>query len=59
MINSSEQLAAIRKDMSAALHCKDHGEYHRLGAEHRRILHAANPEVKLAWEASRARSGGV
>ncbi len=34
------RLAEIRKAMSAALHAKPQniGEYHRLGAEHRRIL---------------------
>ncbi len=46
-------LAEIRKAMSAALERKDRAEYHRLGAEHRQTLHAANPAMKAAWERSR------
>lgn len=44
-----EQLAAIRSAMLTALRAHDHAEYHRLGAEHRRVLHAASPAIKAAW----------
>ncbi len=50
------ELAALRHQMSAALHRKDVAAYHRLGAEHRRVLHAACPAVKAAWEGCKAQS---
>ena len=53
-MNLQEKLANIRKQMLAALKRKDRTEYHRLGTEHRRILHAASPPTKKAWEWSRA-----
>jgi hypothetical protein len=46
----AQRLSIIRKAMSAALRRKDRAEYHRLGAEHRAILHAASPEIRAAWE---------
>jgi hypothetical protein len=55
MSDISEHLAAIRKAMSAALKRNDITEYHRLGAEHRRILHTASPETKRAWERAASR----
>lgn len=57
-IDPNGQLSAIRKAMSAALHerPKNIAEYHRLGAEHRRILHAANPTIKAAWDDCHAQS---
>ncbi len=50
---SDPALIAIRAKMSAALKREDFAEYHRFGAEHRRLLHAANPAIKTAWEQSR------
>lgn len=47
------QLATIRKQMSAALRAKHIDEYHRLGAVHRKVLHAASPAIKVAWERCR------
>lgn len=50
-----DRLAVIRKAMVAAHKRDDLDEYRRLGAEHRAILHAARPDIKAAWEQSRAR----
>lgn len=50
-IKEASTLAALRHQMSVALHRKDRVEYHRLGAEHRALLHAACPAVKATWEA--------
>lgn len=49
-------LSALRKAMAAALSAGDRAEYHRLGAEHRRVLHAANPAMRDAWARSEARA---
>lgn len=52
------KLSEIRKAMAAALRerPKNKTEYHRLGAEHRRILQAASPSIKAEWEACRAKA---
>ena len=50
---TNERIVAIRKQMSSALKRKDRAEYHRLGAEHRQVLHAASPATKAAWERGR------
>lgn len=49
-----EELSEIRKQMSAALKRKDIAEYHRIGAEHRCLLHEASPDLKAAWKACQA-----
>jgi hypothetical protein len=49
-----ERLFEIRRQMIAAQQRNDRGEYHRFGAEHRRILHAASTETDRAWEKARA-----
>ena len=46
----TDRLAAIRKAMLTALRAKNIAEYHRLGTEHRRILHTARPDIKAQWE---------
>lgn len=46
-------LSDIRKSMTAALTRRDMAEFSRLGAEHRRILHAARPDIKVQWERCR------
>lgn len=45
------QLSTIRKRMSAALRQNDRAEYHRLGAQHRDLLHSVSYGIKKAWEA--------
>lgn len=52
-VTNRPELTAIRAAMAAALERDDRAEYHRLGAEHRRLLHEANPALKTAWEACR------
>jgi hypothetical protein len=54
-----EKLYEIRRQMSAALNGQAIAEYHRLGAEHRRILHAASAETDRAWQKARAAMGAV
>jgi hypothetical protein len=51
MIEVTEWLATIRKEMVAAARCKNLAEYHRLADMHREILHVANPAKKASWEA--------
>lgn len=50
MTDTHATLCAIRADMVAAMRRKDKATYERLAADHRRILHAAVPEKKAAWE---------
>jgi hypothetical protein len=54
---SDPKLSEIRKAMADACRRDDRAEYHRLGAEHRAILHAARPDIRTAWEHCRAREG--
>jgi hypothetical protein len=54
-----ERLFEIRRQMFAAQQQNDCAEYHRFGAEHRRILHAASAETDRAWEKARAAMGAV
>ena len=49
-----ERLSEIRRQMLAAQQRNDRAEYNRLGAEHRRILHAASAETQEARETARA-----
>ena len=46
--NTRNELSSIRKAMSAALHRKDHAEYHRLGAVHRTVLRRAQQDTPCA-----------
>ena len=48
-----QRLFEIRRQMFAAVQRDDRAEYHRLGAEHRGILHDASAETKRAWEKAR------
>ena len=50
---TAERLREIRRAMSAALRAKpqDIEAYHRLGAEHRKALHAASPVIAAMWNA--------
>ena len=57
-MDKRSELAAIRKQMAACLSSKpkDIAGYKRLAAEHRRILHAANPAIEAQWKACHDRS---
>jgi hypothetical protein len=48
-----QRLFEIRRRMLAAQQQDDRAEYHRLGAEHRRILHVASVETDRALEKAR------
>jgi hypothetical protein len=57
-MNVAEKLSGIRKQMSECLaqKPKNIAEYKRLAAEHRRILHTANPAIEAQWKACHDRS---
>ena len=49
-IITHDRMSEIRKAMSAALGEKNRAEYHRLGAEHRRLILADQLRASLAIE---------
>ncbi len=51
--SAHNRMSAIRKAMSAALGEKNRAEYHRLGAEHRSLILAAQLRASLADEDER------